>query len=197
MESMPKGRSAALLAAGVLAVHELRYLAGYGDRADAASVAHGHEYLSLAGPLVAAVLAAACGRFAAALLTARRTGRSEARRPRLATTWAAASMILVAAYVGQESLEALLHAGHPGGLAGVFGEGGWAALLLALAVGALIALLLRGASAAIGRAARRRRACPRSWPQRREGRPRPALAFASAPLARHLAGRAPPRPSFV
>lgn len=197
IESMPKGRTAALLAAGVLAVHELRYLAGYGEYADAASVAGAHEYLSVAGPLVAAVLAAACGRFVAVLLNARRTGRSEARRPRLATAWAAASSILAAAYVGQESLEALLHPGHPGGLASVLGEGGWTALVLAVAVGALIALLLRGASAAIVLAARRRRARPRSWPLRGEGRPRPALSSASAPLARHLAGRAPPRPSFV
>lgn len=199
MESMPRGRTAGVLAAGVLAVHELRYLAGYGDRADVASVAHGHEYLSLAGPLVAAVLAASCGRFAAALLTARRTGRAEARRrrPRLVTAWVAVSTILVAAYVGQESLEALVHPGHPSGLAGVFGEGGWTALLLALAVGALIALLQRGASAAITRAARRGRARPRLRPLRRKGRPQRALAFAGTPLARHLAGRAPPRSSFV
>ena len=196
MDPMPKGRTAALIAAGVLAVHELRYLAGYGDRAEAASVAHGHEYLSVAGPLVAAVLAAACGRFAAALLNARRTGRSEARRPGLLTAWATASSILAAAYIGQESLEALLHGGHPDGLAGVFGTGGWTALLLSLAVGALLALLLRGASAALARAARRKTARPPSWPLRRDWRPRPALVFASAPLARHLAGRSPPRQSF-
>ena len=35
MDRMPKGRTAALIAAGVLAIHELRYLAGYGDRAEA------------------------------------------------------------------------------------------------------------------------------------------------------------------
>ena len=194
---MPKGPTAALLAAGVLAVHELRYLAGYGESADTASVARGHEYLSVAGPLVAAVLAAACGRFVAALLNARRTGRSDASRPRLATAWAAASSILAAAYVGQESLEVLLHPGHPDGLAGVFGEGGWTALLLALAVGAVIALLLRGAGEAIVLAARRGRARACSWPRRREGRPRPAVATASAPLARHLAGRSPPPRSFA
>ena len=186
-----------MLAGGVLAVHELRYLAGYGESADAASAARGHEYLSVAGPVVAALLAAACGRFVAVLLNARRTGRAEARRPRPVTAWAAVSTILAAAYVGQESLEVLLHPDHPGGLAGVFGEGGWTAFVLAVAVGALIALLLRGASAALVLAARRRRARPRPWPVRREGRPRPALALASAPLARHLAGRAPPRPSFV
>ena len=197
MVRMPKGRTAALLAAGVLAVHELRYMAGYGERAGAASMAHGHEYLSLAGPLVAAGLAAACGGFAAALLNAWRTGRSEGRGPRLSTAWATASSVLLAAYVGQESLEALLYAGHPGGLAGVLGEGGWTALLLSLAVGALLALLLRGASAAIARAARRKPARARSRPVRREGCPRFALAFPSAPLARHLAGRAPPQPFFV
>ena len=131
------------------------------------------------------------------LLNARRTGRSEARRPQVATAWAAASSILAAAYVVQESLEVLLHFGHPGGLASVLGEGGWTAFLLAVAVGALIALLLRGASAAIVLAARRRRARPRRWPARREGRPRSVPASAHAPLARHLAGRAPPRPSLV
>jgi len=194
---MPKGRTAALLAAGALAVHELRYLAGYGERADAASLARGHEYLSVAAPLVAAVLAAACGRFATVLLLARRSGRTESRPPRLGVAWAAASSILVAAYVGQEALEVLLHPGHPGGLAGVFGAGGWTGPLFALAVGAVVALVLHGANRAIARVGRRRRARPRSRPPRRGGRVRRAFAFASAPLARHLAGRAPPRASFV
>jgi hypothetical protein len=34
-----------MLSGGVLAVHELRYRAGYGEHADAALTNHGHAYL--------------------------------------------------------------------------------------------------------------------------------------------------------
>ena len=45
-----------MLAAGSLAVHELRFLAGYGG-----DDAGGHAYLAWLAPLVALALAAACG----------------------------------------------------------------------------------------------------------------------------------------
>ena len=198
MAAMRNSRAAALLAAGVLAVHELRYLAGYGEQAGAASAAHGHGYLALAGALVAALLVAACARFALALLRAHQGDRPGQRAPRFLVAWAASTAVLLAAYGLQESLEAMLHPGHPAGLAAVLGHGGWTAFLLALGLGALVALLLCGASRAIEQAESQRSAPPS--PRPRAAAPaglRPGFRAPAPPLARHLAGRAPPTLSSV
>jgi hypothetical protein len=58
------------------------------------------------------------------------------------------SVSLLAMYSLQESLEGALATGHPGGLAGVFGHGGWVAIPLSAAVGLALALALRGAGRA-------------------------------------------------
>ncbi len=100
---------------------------------------------------------------------------------------------LLALYSCQELLEGMLSSGHPGGLAGVFGDGGWWAAPLSLACGLVIAAALRGARAAIRWAAARHRR-----PQASHGRPAPAprprrLALPRlVPLAGAAAGRAPP-----
>jgi hypothetical protein len=54
-------RLAALLAAGALAVHELRYALAYGEHAGREASAQGHAYLTLLMPVVvlAALFAAA------------------------------------------------------------------------------------------------------------------------------------------
>jgi hypothetical protein len=59
--------------------------------------------------------------------------------------WAIATVALVAVYTLQEGLEGQLAPGHPAGLVGIFGHGGWIVFPLALAIGALIALVLEGA----------------------------------------------------
>jgi hypothetical protein len=56
-------------------------------------------------------------------------------------------LALVAAYCAQELLEGILASGHPAGLAGVFGDGGWTAIPLALPLALLVALGLRGRGA--------------------------------------------------
>jgi len=99
----------------------------------------------------------------------------------------------MAIYVGQELVEGLLASGHPGGLHGVFGHGGWIAVPTAVAIGSLIALTLRVADAVIAFVAGRQRPGPRQRP----GRPRHCTPLSVAlprlaPLARVGAGRAPP-----
>ena len=173
-------RAGALLAAGSLAVHELRYVVGYGEM----PAVGGHGYLAVVAPLVALAFAAACGTWVA------RVGRTSAPDVRGPRTWLAASAALVAVFAVQETVEAIAAGGHPGLLA----HGGWLVLPLAVAVGGLIALAVCGARAA-GLGAR-------EWAPLRTVRPLAPIDFAlpvagpAAPrprvLARRLAGRAPP-----
>ena len=175
-------RAGALLAAGTLAVHELRYLIGYGDPA----AVGGHGYLAVVAPLIAVALAVSCGLWLA------RVGRATGA-PARTLTWLGASASLLLAYAVQETVEGLASNGHPG----LFGHGGWIAAPIALAVGAAVALMLRGAVAADSAAAR----VARPWSPRGIVPTAPlTLALPSAPagpprprvLARRLAGRAPP-----
>jgi hypothetical protein len=188
-------RAGALLAAGALLVHEGRYLVGYGHQADDAIASQGHAYLAWLLPLVVLALAAAGG----ALITRlARAGASDAARSwAFRRVWLGATTSLLAIYSIQESIEGALAPGHPGGVAALVSNGGWSAAPIALAVGALIALLARGARAAERVAAEairpwtaRTLAVPRdgskSLPQAPDVLPRTRLiAFA-------LAGRAPP-----
>jgi hypothetical protein len=189
-----KVRAAALMPAAVLTVHQLRFQLAFGDRTSGKLAAEGHQYLVALAPLAAMLVAIVAGLFAARLARAW-SGEEGDTGPlpgfaRLAATIAAA---LLAIYCCQELLEGVLSTGHPEGLRGVFGEGGWLAAPLAMALGAVVALALRGAGAAIRWAAARARTVPQRHPRpvaaprpRRLALPRPA------PLAATAAGRAPP-----
>jgi hypothetical protein len=141
-------RFAGLLAAGSLAVHQLRYAAGYGSHSSRALAEQGHGYLGDAGVVAALLLALALGCSLGALVRAR---RADAHQPRLRSLWLAAAGALSAIYVTQELIEGTLAQGHPAGVTGVVGNGGWLAFVIAAAVGALIALAMRGAEAALAR----------------------------------------------
>jgi hypothetical protein len=106
--------------------------------------------------------------------------------------WLLVFLTLVMVYAAQELAEGLLASGHPSGLAGVFGHGGWIAVVLALVVSAGIVALVRGAE----RLLVRRTGCALVRPPLPAGvwEPREAPVLRLRPLARHLAGRAPPRP---
>lgn len=136
-------RAAALMGAGTFAVHQARYALGWGHEASGALAAQGHGYLITLGPLLVGALLPV---LAGAIRRAARGSGSAA--PRFGRLWAGTSLALVAAYVAQESIEGALAAGHPDGIAGVFGHGGWLAVPLAVCVGLAIALLMRGAGAA-------------------------------------------------
>ncbi len=184
-------RAFALLAAGATTVHQLRYaiVPGNGDTAAA------HAYLHAAVPAVVIVALLAAGHLLARLRQARSTGLTEPAPWGLRRLWPAATAALVLAYLAQEWMEAGA-LGSPHALAAPLAHGGWVAMALAVAAGAVIALLLRGAGAAIAWAARAR--TPRlRHPQTRSLRP-PARLHAATPnpLARFLAGRAPPAIGF-
>jgi hypothetical protein len=177
-------RAGAMLAAGSLAVHELRFLAGYGGE----NSVGGHGYLAWAAPLLALLIAAACGAWLA------RVGRSGASAPRrFGVTWIGAAGSLLATYVLQETVEGLTSTGHPG----LTAHGGWIAVPAALLVGGLVALMLAGVQAADRAAA----VAAKPWSPvtlavaaHEALAVRPAGPHALRPriLARRLAGRGPP-----
>ena len=183
-------RGCALLGAAALAVHELRYLAGWGAGAEHALASHGHSYLDSATPAVLLLLTVSLGAFLARL--ARGGGPYGGRRLGFWRLWLLASLALLAIYTSQELIEGALTPGHPSGLDGVFGTGGWTAVPLAGLFGALVALLLRGAEAVLARVAARG-SLGLAAPVRQQIRPgREVLVRVRGGLARHLAGRAPP-----
>lgn len=193
----PVLRSIALLVAGSLALHDLRYAFGYGSRARAALVEHGHGYLTAFEGLAVLLALAAVAGLGLGLLRARlgdgQPGSPGSHSPgAFGHVWLGSGAALWTIYVVQEWLEGLMAAGHPAGLAGVVGQGGWIAALLAVAIGALVALALRGAEralewAAVGRRTRvARLSADRPAPPRASARPR------VAPIATHGAERAPP-----
>jgi hypothetical protein len=179
-------RVTALIAAAALALHQLRYLPA-GDHGGSAA---GHSYLPFAG-LAAALLLAAAGAQLVRVIARRRAGAAARELPfRLA--WPLAALALFTTFAGQELLEGMLANGRAEGLPAVFGAGGWVAVPLAVALGALVAAALAGARAVV-RAAAARRAPLAARRAPRLGR---ALSRAAAParglIAAHLAGRAPP-----
>jgi hypothetical protein len=190
----PKLRAVSLLAAGSVFVHELRYAAAYGGSAGEALAVQGHSYLPLLESLVALLVLVASARFALTVFRAREGVVTEATPPAFARLWAGASIALVTVYTLQEGFEGAFAPGHPSGPIGVFGHGGWTALIFSLAVGAVIAALTRLAHEAIelvaaGAAALRQWTAPGrlSWvvPDTPPGRRLDVLAW-------NLAGRAPP-----
>ncbi len=189
----PTVRLAAVIATAALVLHELRYLIGFGGHAGEALAARGHDYLPLAGGFACLLLALAAAQLLAALDRARKTARTE-RTPSFTRLWLALAIVLLAVYSGQELLEAVLSPGQQLGPATVFADGGWSAVPLAVALGALAALLLRGAERAVRLAARR---AVRTWRGSAPVFAPPCTTLAREPvcvLARHLAGRAPPAP---
>jgi hypothetical protein len=137
MRTAHRVRLAAVLALGAFAVHQLRYLVAFGGNSSAELTRQGHGYMADALPVLAvfglsALLATVLrGRFGSQL--------SRGSLPRRAVLFAA---VMLAIFSGQEWLEGLLAAGHPSGVGAVLASGGWLALPLALAVGAVAALLI-------------------------------------------------------
>lgn len=176
-------RIASILAVGAFALHQLRYLIAVGVPSSAEHSAHGYM-TDLMAPIAVLVLAAAL-----ATLIRGAEGAAPARAP-LGRRIAIFAGALFAIYLSQESLEAIITAGQPGMLA----DGGWLALPLALAIGALSALLAsalerveRAIAVVHAERARRRPPAVRGRPLRAR-----RLRIASAPLAFGLARRPPP-----
>jgi hypothetical protein len=178
-------RAGALMAVAALALHQLRYAIGYG--LDSPEASAGHGYLSLLGALAVGLLAlAALQLLALATRPARHPGRGG---PSFRAAWAAAAAALLAIFVAQELLEGVLAGGQ--GAAGLLAHAGWSAVPLAIALGAVVALALRGAERVLAGAGERIPALRR--PAIRALRPWLRLIPPRASLlSRHLASRAPP-----
>ena len=178
-------RALALLAAAAFGVHQGSYLLTGADEA-------GHAYLSDLVPALGALLIVAAGHFAAAVWRARGHGTPAVpRRAPFAVLWLGATAALSALFIGQEWIEGLLGPGGSAGLAAAGAHGMWPPLLAAV-LGALVALLLRGADAAIAAASSRAR--PAVVRARGMVVPRTPVraGLPGDPLASHLAGRGPP-----
>jgi hypothetical protein len=185
---------AAVVPAAAIAVHQLRYLLAFGPSAGIELQRQGHSYLHSLAPWVVVALAWAFGAFLSAI------GRAMAGQtsiPRygmsLMALWLVCAISLVVIYSGQEFLEGLLATGHPAGLVGIFGYGGWWAIPAALCVGLVLAALLHGARWVINEVAARRAAKPCPSPSA-AALPRPAGVSLPrlAPLALGWCGRGPP-----
>jgi hypothetical protein len=188
----PLLRLAALLLLAALVLHELRFRLDLGHGGEVA--AHGHGYLALAAPVAGSLATLVLG---ALVLRSAVCPPEQQRRIRLRRVWPLAAAALLGIYTSQELVEGLVSHGHPSGLAGVFGAGGWVSIPLAIALGGGVALLVQvtqrvaeaapvGAGWLEGIVARHSAPAPlRTLVSR-------TLGVRRRPLAFRLAGRGPP-----
>jgi hypothetical protein len=189
------GRGFVLFPAAAYAVHQLRFELGYGAGSNAALAAQGHGYLDSLAPWVGILLALGLGSFLARLVRAAAGAPDTAPRRSFLKLAAVAWALLFAAYGVQEWLEGVFAAGHPAGLEGVFGHGGWWAVPLSGLAALVVAALLRLAETVV------EAVTPATRPLFPHAgapllRPVAATVPAISPLARRLAGRAPPGTAF-
>jgi hypothetical protein len=187
-------RWAALMAAGALALHELRFAAYSGGHIHEDVVDARHAHIELAFVVCGVLLAAALGDLLARLVRAWHTGRTESQATRALRIWPLAALGLLAAYLGQEIAEIALAGQEPVALRDLLGHGGWVAVPLAAAIGAVVAFLSRGAEAVLELAARVGRPSRGvRMPIAARGRASLVLLRRADPLAESIGGRGPPR----
>lgn len=192
LPAVQRGRSSAVLIRAALvlgfaavALHELRYVTGADGHAG------GHRplgWLSLVAPLITIGLT---GAFAVALaVTARR--RTAGRSARLRNVWIIATGGLLTTFAAQELLQGALHPGHPIGLHGLVGHGGWVVVPLALLLGGVVAIVVGVARELERRWFQSGRLLSVWLPLTRVFAHGVDRWLRDTPLARNLAGRAPP-----
>lgn len=185
----------ALMPAAAFAVHELRFVLAFGGHAGVVLQRTGHSYLHSFVPWIVLLIAVSVGGFLWALGRAL-SGQTSVQRYTLSLTglWLVCSAALVAIYVSQEFLEGLLATGHPAGLAGIFGYGGWWAIPASLCVGLVLAAFFHGARWVVDEIARRRDRPLVRVPARAAATaaPRAAARPRLVPLAEGWSGRGPP-----
>jgi len=189
---LPGGTGLLLVPAGALLVHQLRYTLAYGSQAGAQLAATGHSYQHSLVPWVVLTLGIGLSSFLRRSARAMRTGETGPfARLSAVGLWAITTMGLLAIYALQESLEELYASGHPTGVAGIFGHGGWWALPSAVVVAIGVVALLRVGRAVL-RFAGRLASRPARFLSLLPAAPPAFVLVAPAPLARAAAGRAPP-----
>jgi hypothetical protein len=185
----------ALVPPAALAVHQLRFLLAFGGSASEHLARQGHSYLDSFAPWIVVLLGLAVGGFLWAFGRALGGQRSRSRYTlSLAALWVVCSLCLVAIYVAQEFLEGLVATGHPAGLAGIFGYGGWWSIPAALCVGLVLAAVFHVARWVLDEVAQRRRRVVCSSAPHRKTPPRPVEVVLPrlSPLAEGWSGRGPP-----
>jgi hypothetical protein len=186
----------ALMPAGAFAVHQLRFMIAFHGHAGVELQRQGHAYLHSLVPWIVLGIALVFGAFLRALGRAF-SGRCSLPRYTVsfAALWLACAACLIAIFVCQEFLEGLFATGHPAGLAGVFGYGGWWSIPVAVAVGLVLAGAFHGARWVLHEVAQRRGrgiAVERA-PVATARAPRQVLVLRLAPIAGGWSGRGPPR----
>ena len=186
---------AAVVPAAALVVHQLRYMLAFGGNAGMELARQGHSYLHSVVPWIVLSIGLAVGGFLWALGSALRGQRSVPRYAlSLACLWVLCSACLVGIYVAQESLEGLFATGHPGGVAGIFGYGGWWAVPVSMCVGLVLATIFHGARWVLDEIALRRVGVLAIRAPRARTPVRGIDAFLPrlSPLAEGWSGRGPP-----
>jgi hypothetical protein len=181
-----------LIPAAALLVHQARYTLAYGSRANAELAAQGHSYLHSLVPWTILALGVGASAFLRRVAVAARTGDagSLSRRSGFAL-WLLTTSGLLSIYAVQEVLEGVTMSGHPGGVSGVLGHGGWWAVPVAVVVALAVVVVLRLGHAVLRFASR---CAPAPLRARGERCPLPfsVTLVARGPLALAAAGRAPP-----
>src|ERR1041385_8836040 len=183
----------ALMPTAVVAVHQLRYWLAFGSWAPVELQRQGHSYLHSLAPWIVLLIAVAAGSSLCAVGRALGGDRSLTRYSlSFIALWILCAGCLLAIFVTQELLEGLFATGHPSGLAGVFGFGGWWAVPAALAVGLVLAAVFQGARWALREVARRHVPQPRmARPLRSPKAPRAVIVAGLGPLAGGWSQRGP------
>jgi hypothetical protein len=186
------GRGFLLLPVTALLVHELRYRLAYGSHANAVLAAQGHGYLDSLAPWLVLLLGLALGTFLVRVARAAGGHADTSPRRSFVALWGLSAACLVGIFTVQEFLEGVFAAGHPSGLAGIVGHGGWWALAASVVLGAALAALLRLGSAVVDSAARLADASRAGISFLEPVRPRAVVLVPRGALATAAAGRAPP-----
>ena len=181
-------RAALLTIVGALALHQARYLLAPPEHVHSGA----HAYFAWAVPLIAVLAVAAAVELG--LRLSRSRGEAAPALPPASILFVVFTFTLLTIFGAQESLEALLADGVLPAENPFVADGAWVSIPLAIALGALLALLLRGVAlvvALVGSRPPRRRRAPRG-----SGR-RPARVFPAtgSGISRSLAPRGPPLPS--
>jgi hypothetical protein len=185
----------ALVPPATFAVHQLRYLLAYGGAASGELARTGHSYLQSVVPWLVMLIALAAGCLLRAVGRACSGQTSRAGFTlSFAGLWVVCAALLVVIFAGQELLEGLFATGHPAGLAGIFGYGGWWALPAAVCVGLVLAAVFHGARWVVSEVARRAGRRPRITAVAALVAARPCAAFVApaAPLLAGWSSRGPP-----
>jgi hypothetical protein len=186
----------ALMPGAALLVHQLRFELAFGGGAGLELARQGHSYLHSLVPWIVLLIGTGAGAFLWALGRALAGQRSLSRYTlSLAGLWIACSACLIGIYAAQELLEGFLATGHPAGLIGVFGYGGWWSIPVAACIGLVLATIFHGARWVLDEVARRY--TPKAPSRARAGRahrPRPRVAPwpRFLPLAGGWSDRGPP-----